>query len=221
MNFQAFQDFYTHHAEDMDARWGDFIALQAEWILNRLKILYKPDASFKVIDLGCGTGEILSQITAFFPNALLHGVDGTSAMIAKAQAKLKNRAVLTQTDLAEFQFTDRFDVIISTTVLHHLESPMNHIESFYSGLAENGHIFLSEIAINSWKLYLASLWWRYRHKSHHHDWSEKDFRYFIRTCGLKIENAAILKPDDFWRLQIYHLSINDKAMGTPSITLLL
>lgn len=208
MSPSSFQEFYSKHANGMDARWKDFIAVQADWLLNRLKIIFPQEAFFTVIDLGCGTGEILSQIADIFPNAELYGVDGTAAMVDIASKKLQGRARIEQADLENYIPDEGYDVVISTTVLHHLHSPMDHMKKLHSLLNNDGHLFLSEIAIVTLRLYLAQIWWSFTQKSHYYSWNENDFRYFIKSCDYEIINGVILSPDNFWRLQMYHLQSN-------------
>ena len=209
-----FIEYYSNHADKMDTYWHDFVLVQCDWLMNRLKIIFPQDADFSVIDLGCGTGEMLSRIAEYFPNAALHGVDGTPEMVRQASQKLKGRAVITQADLKDFKFDNRYDVILSTTVLHHLESPSDHLDQMHGGLKDEGHVFVSEIAINTYRLYFAQLWWSLTQKSHKQAWDENDFRYLIKSCNFKIVNGAILQPDNFWRLQMYHLETAKNLSST-------
>ncbi len=202
---QPFQDFYDHHVDDMDTRWKDFTQVQIDWLINRLTILFPHDKQFSVIDLGCGTGELLNQIAHHFPHAHLKGVDGAPEMVKRANNKLQSKATIIQADLESYHDEECYGVVVSTTVLHHLKSPMDHLKMIHTLLENDGHFFVSEIAINSIRLFMAELWWRITQSSHYHSWSENDFRYFIKTCDFNIINGAILSPDDFWRLQMYHL----------------
>ena len=205
MAYSAFQEYYSDNADRMDTHWRDFSQVQYDWILNRLKILFPLDKAFSVMDLGCGTGELLSQIAKIFPEAKLSGVDGTRVMVQKSVTKLQSRAVIIQSDLEDFELSQRYDVIISSSVIHHLKSPFSHLEKIGHGLSHDGHAFISDIAINTYRLYFAQIWWSLTQKSYKHSWDERAFRKLVKSSGLSVINGAILKPDDFWRLQIYHL----------------
>jgi ubiquinone/menaquinone biosynthesis C-methylase UbiE len=78
-----------------------------------------------VLDVGCGTGTLaIAAKRHVGPAGSVHGVDASPAMIARA-AKKANKAradVRFETGLAEsLPFpSERFDVVLSTVMLHHL-----------------------------------------------------------------------------------------------------
>lgn len=200
-----FSNYYSNKTSDIDTHWFYFTQIQFDWIIERLKSIYNPKDKFTVIDLGCGTGRLLSMIADEFPNATLHGVDGTPEMIHKSQKRLKGRCALIQANLNDYTPPHQYDVVISTTVLHHLNKPEEHFNTIKNSLSSNGHAFISEFAINTLPLKLANIWWKYSQASHKQAWSSQAFRKLINKNGFTIADKAILKPDNFWRLQIYDL----------------
>ena len=200
-----YANYYSNHADKLDTYWHDFVTVQGDWLINRLKIIFPIKSSFNVIDLGCGTGEMLARIAEIFPNARLSGVDGTPAMVDKAKKKLDGHATIEHSNLNDYSFKERYDVILSATVLHHLDSPSDHLDSIHGALENGGHVFVSELAINTFKLQLAHYWWTLTQKSHKQAWTENEFRYLIKSAHFNIVNGAILSPDNFWRIQMYHL----------------
>lgn len=201
-----FIQYYSKKTSDLDDRWFFFTKIQFEWILTRLRDHYKTDDNFTVLDLGCGTGRLLSMIADIYPNARLTGVDGTPKMIHKTRERLKGRCALIQADLNDYIPTNRYDVIISTTVIHHLDDPHHHLDMIHNTLNNDGHAFISEFAINTLPLKMASLWWKYSQLGHKQSWSSRNFQKMIKQTNFKVNKKSILKPDNFWRLQIYDLA---------------
>ncbi len=199
-----FIKYYSKKTSDIDNHWFFFTQIQFDWIIEKLKSNYKTNDVFSVMDLGCGTGRLLSIIAKEFPNALLHGVDGTPEMIHKSRERLKGQSILIQADLEKYFPTQPFDIVISTTVLHHLSSPSEHLEMIKS--YTNSHAFISEFAVDTLPLKLANMWWKKTQQSHKQAWSSRAFQKLINKNGLTISDKAILKPDNFWRLQIYDLT---------------
>jgi SAM-dependent methyltransferase len=73
----------------------------------------------RVIDLGCGTGELLS----FLPNGVLYlGVDIDPAYIETARAKFGDRGEFVRADLTTYRpARESYDIAIGYGVLHHLD----------------------------------------------------------------------------------------------------
>jgi len=202
----GFSEYYSDKTSDVDDHWFLFTQIQFDWILNRLRSLYNTDDQFTVIDLGCGTGRLLSLIANEFPNSILHGVDGTPEMIKTSRQRLKGKCALIQADLDDYAPAHGYDIVISTTVLHHLNNPDNHIQTIQNALSNNGHAFISEFALDTIPLKLANIWWSRTQPSHKKAWSSSKLKKIICKNGFTITDKAILKPDKFWRLQIYNLT---------------
>lgn len=209
MSLPSFQDYYSRTSLNADALWAEFDQVQIDWLLNRLRIIFKTDSSFSVLHIGCGKGDALQQIGAIFPNASLHGHEDNAEAIHTAQRALKSRAVLTQSSPDAFAPQRRYDVILSTCSLHKTQSPSDHLDKLQSALNPEAHLFISDIALSTWPLYIKHIVYSLKNKGAFFAWSENDFRYLLKTCGLTMINGVILKPDDFWRIQMYHVQPHD------------
>jgi trans-aconitate methyltransferase len=83
----------------------------------------------RVLDLGCGPGDVTIRFARAYPLARLTGVDGAPAMLTLARraveaAGLAHRITLEQRRLAPGQaVATGFDAIISNSLLHHLDDP--------------------------------------------------------------------------------------------------
>jgi SAM-dependent methyltransferase len=82
------------------------------------------------LDLGCGPGNILLRLLRAYPGATCDGLDGSAAMLARAQAALDAlpglapRARLFCACLPTDRLEDAgYDVILSNSLLHHLHDP--------------------------------------------------------------------------------------------------
>jgi SAM-dependent methyltransferase len=83
----------------------------------------------RVLDLGCGTGDVLVRYARAFPASHVVGVDAARAMLAHARAAvagagLDGRVSLVQAYLPHLPLAlDRVDTVISNSLLHHLAAP--------------------------------------------------------------------------------------------------
>jgi ubiquinone/menaquinone biosynthesis C-methylase UbiE len=78
-----------------------------------------------VLDIGCGTGTLaIAAKRRVGPSAVVHGIDVSPEMIARARRKAKKAGEAIAFEVAAAQslpFPDaRFDVVLSTVMLHHL-----------------------------------------------------------------------------------------------------
>ncbi len=80
--------------------------------------------SIRIIDLGCGTGTIAKLLADKFPNSKIVCLDIASKMIEIAKYKLcdhKNTEFIVG-DFSKIDFKEKFDVVVSSLALHHIES---------------------------------------------------------------------------------------------------
>lgn len=85
----------------------------------------------RVLDLGCGSGDITIRFARAYPEAQLLGIDAAPPMLDCAAAAirdvgLEHRIRLQQGDLlAALNPQQTFDTVICNSVLHHLQRPEN------------------------------------------------------------------------------------------------
>lgn len=98
----------------------------------------------KVLDAGCGTGNVLKKMSATSFNSRFVGVDSSEEMLKRAKRKfLSNPSVALQhADLNEgLQFPDKsFDRIVSVNTLYALRKPKEIVAEFYRVLKPQGRL---------------------------------------------------------------------------------
>jgi ubiquinone/menaquinone biosynthesis C-methylase UbiE len=105
---------------DLLHRVSGFGAVQREMItLARLR------GGLRVLDVGCGTGNLLRATGKRHPDVELVGVDPDLKMLARAESKTRRAGVEVRLDRGfaqELAFPDdSFDVVFSSLMLHHLD----------------------------------------------------------------------------------------------------
>ncbi|MCL1971968.1 MAG: class I SAM-dependent methyltransferase [Endomicrobia bacterium] len=97
-------------------------------------IPFAKDSSFSIIDLGCGTGTIAKEIKSNFKNADITCVDISPNMLEIAKTKAGSGKYI-QADFNSFAFPEKYDLIVSSLALHHLENDNAKLE-FYKKIYE-------------------------------------------------------------------------------------
>jgi 2-polyprenyl-3-methyl-5-hydroxy-6-metoxy-1,4-benzoquinol methylase len=186
-----YQEFYKNNIDAIDTKWHQFTEVQFQWIIQSLQSKYNTDDHFTIIDLGCGTGRLLALVHEHFPNAILNGIDGTTLMVFRTQNRLPLGASIKKNDLNSYQLKNNYDVIVSTTVLHHLDNPSEHLNMISSHLNDKGTAYISEFAIDTWPLKIANAWWSLSMPAHRHAWSTKRFSALLSDACLTISKSDI------------------------------
>lgn len=114
-------------------------------------IPFEHDASIKVLDLGCGTGTVTKTLKEQFKNAQVTCLDLAENMIEMAKIKLKdyNDIEYAIGDFYEYNFSENYDVIVSSLALHHLaadEDKKEFYKKIYDAMVHGG-IFLNADAV--------------------------------------------------------------------------
>ncbi len=124
----------------------------------------------KVADLGAGSGTIGYLIGSRFPNSSIRFVDLSPAMLETAKTKMKgfDNVEFEQADLSRYDFKEKYDAIVSSLALHHLD-PKDSKKGFYKkvfdalkpgGMFVNADIILAsddktqEVYLSKWKEFL-------------------------------------------------------------------
>lgn len=107
---------------DIIAQFYDEIMGDQEEVASYIREFIKqrrPDAH-SVLELACGTGALMKQLTKYYE---VSGLDKSSVMVAMAHHKFRH-TTLYQLDMVDFRLNDKFDVIIC------MNDSINHILNF-------------------------------------------------------------------------------------------
>lgn len=117
------------------------------WFRSRNQLLlwalkeYCPNmASF--LEVGCGTGFVLSAVSESFPSATLHGSEIFTAGLGVAATRLPQVTFL-QIDARRIPFAEEFDAVGAFDVLEHIVEDEEVLQNMRIALRSNGLLFLS------------------------------------------------------------------------------
>lgn len=105
-----------------------------------LLALIKPVPGGRVIDLGCGPGELTRHLHQHTQAAVSVGIDSSSAMLAKAQAHASAQVQFRSGDLAAMQEVASYDVIAANASLHWVPDHPRVLAAWTQALRPGGQL---------------------------------------------------------------------------------
>lgn len=137
-------------AEENEHLWGGFSvanelnpAQRHRWrlVVNELTTL--PPAA-TVVDLGCGSGLLLSRIAAARPNGRFVGVDADPTALRYAAERLPAaRLIRADLDAATAEPLADADAVVCSEVLEHLETPLHAVRLARRALRRGGRFVVT------------------------------------------------------------------------------
>jgi tRNA (cmo5U34)-methyltransferase len=117
-------------------------------------IHFDRESSIRIIDLGCGTGTVAKRISEKFRNSKIICLDIAANMIDIAKIKLAEHkdVEFIHGDFSNIDFHNKFDVVVSSLALHHLENDQckkEFYEKIYDILTDSGLFINADIVLAS------------------------------------------------------------------------
>ena len=111
--------------------------------------------SGRVLDLGCGPGQILIMMKQRWPNMQITGLDAGPAMIDKARADAPAAGLdityevlrLGPNGETKLPYNDaEFDIVTCNSVIHHLTDPINALDEMARVAKPEGAVLIRDLA---------------------------------------------------------------------------
>ena len=166
------------------------------------------EGPFRVLELACGEGLLAGAILERFPQASVHGLDGSPRMLETARATLAHygaRFTAEQFDLAASDWRQRaapVQAVVSSLVIHHLDGPQKQAlyADLYRLLAPGGVLVIADLVQPAGARGVAL--------------AAKAWDAAVRRRALELDGdtrALRLFQDDQWNIYLY-----PDPMDTPS-----
>ena len=137
----------------------------------------------KILDVGCGDGEIPIAIHKR-KNSHITALDGSSFMLNELTRKMSlnkiNNIKVVCQKYEDNDFEEKsFDLVVSNSVLHHVKSPINFWEMSLKLIKHNGRIIVMDLFRPNDEKYLLNILNQYGGTSHV---LKKDFENSLRAA---------------------------------------
>ncbi|MDD4335470.1 MAG: class I SAM-dependent methyltransferase [Desulfotomaculaceae bacterium] len=134
--------YFDKRASDFFNTWdGRFCILMYEEVMRRIKA--QPFQS--ILDIGCGTGAILSRALSEFAGIQACGIDLSRKMIEKAAEVLGPGVQLVVGDSDDLPWPHNFfDLVVCNSSFHHFPEPVKVLNEINRVLKPGGRIIIAE-----------------------------------------------------------------------------
>lgn len=148
-DLNKYQSQWTIFDGDVAKKWDEkSIFVNYYGIKNPIvqEIFLSAKNGMKIADIGCGTGKTITKLDKQFEDCSMIGLDLSSDMVMLAKKKdftNNNEVKFINGDFMNYDFKDKFDMIIFSYVLHHIKNPQFALEKAKDLLNRNGQIIFS------------------------------------------------------------------------------
>jgi len=148
-------DLVPQHFTSIAPRYSDFVTRLEGWYTphwNGKQVVDKWIQSFvprRIIEFGCGTGELGVHISHQYPDVVYLGYDKSSAMIQLASKRLTRSNCIFTASWAEVEdqaSRTPFDIALAFFTLHDLDNPRKTIKLLAQCLHAGGLILLADLS---------------------------------------------------------------------------
>ena len=188
---------YSEAAEDYDDRWAFYVDATTRQTLARLPI--RPKDS--VLDIGCGTGELLVRLAAKYPAARLAGLDPVPAMLDKARRKLSDKVELGVGWANDLPWPDAsFDLVVSCNMFHYITHPVEAVQEMERVLRPGGKIVITDWCDDYLACRLCNLYLRLTSRAHYKTYRQSECASLLREAGHVDPHVERYKISWLWGL---------------------
>ena len=214
--FKQIKDHFEQEAAIFDKMFFRIVPYYEE-AMEAIKsaLPFKKTDKVRIIDMGCGTGNLTKKIALAFPKAEIICLDMAENMLKLAKAKLSKHPNVSfwQGDIREFSFQGKYDAIVSSLVLHHVEKKgkLQFYKKLHKALHSGGVFYnfdiltsankhINDLLYDNWKDYMGNSGLppaKYNEMIHRHKLEDRPVT-FEEEMNL-LQKAGFKYVDVIWR----------------------
>ncbi len=172
------KDYFKHKSKDYEKDRNRVNNVAN--IANAIKRNIEFEKTMHIMDFGSGTGLLLEKIAPLVGK--ITAVDISKSMNTELAAKRETidcELEILQMDLSESKPEKKFDGIISSMTMHHINDISAMFHNFYEMLDENGFIAISDLDLEDGSFHTEDT------GVYHHGFEREEFVNFAKQAGFK------------------------------------
>lgn len=193
-------------AKKYDRLWVQKYSLRPtrNYIINEISENQNNSQRIKILDIGCGPGELIEELTDRFDHLDITGIDFSEGMLKVSMAKNpKVRHIKMDVDDLH-KIKDKFNIIICTHSLPYYKDPAKVMRELNRLLEDDGRLYMGFASVNNlYDKFVLSLVKLTTGPANYP--SDKEYKQLIKP-HFQIETLKIIKEKYFMpRIAIYTL----------------
>lgn len=161
----------------------------------------------RILDVACGTGLLLHNLSIRFPHAELYGVDASQEMLAQAYLRLNDHAHVhfTQASLTGGKRAglpyepESFDLITCTNAFHYFPDPVATLRGLSELLLPQGQFLIEDYARRTFPWPLFEWLIKRVDPQHRHAFTLEEAQELCQQAGLEVSTATHFPIDLLWK----------------------
>jgi len=199
---------YTALANTYDQRWSAYLDASLRMTMDVVKGL----PAERVLDVACGTGQLLDIFAEQADHPELVGVDLVPAMLDVARRRLGRRATLLECDAARLPFDDAiFQLATCTSALHYFPDATAALQEIRRVISPCGNLILTDWCGDYFWMRILNRALPWTNHAHAHTFSTNEIEQCLTLAGFKVISMTRKKIDWFWGLFTIHASVSDPS----------
>jgi ubiquinone/menaquinone biosynthesis C-methylase UbiE len=199
---RVIRERYSRIARSYDRRWASYISATTRETLGRLNL--RPGE--RVLDVGCGTGELAARITESTAGVQIFAADLAPAMLRQAREKLAASSALAEAsmrlvaaDAIRLPFADRtFDVVVSSSSFHYWSSPEAGLAEVRRVLRPGGRVVLTDWCDDYLACRVCDFVLRLIEPAHHRAYGSQGCDRLLRGAGFSAVRVERYRVSWLW-----------------------
>ena len=195
--YKRIREIYGKAAIDYDKFWDFYSTPSYSKTLAGINL----EEGSKVLDLGCGTGELLKILEDRFPSSDFAGIDLTEEMLAIAKQKLSSRVELLLGSVTNLPFaSESFDWVIMSNIIGHLSDKKIALLEAYRVLKNPGRIVITDWTRDFQSMNLVHFYTKLINYSQYRSLKTAELESLLDDCDFNRLYTERYKINWFWGL---------------------
>jgi len=188
---------YSQAAKDYDQKWSFYVDSTTRETMRRLRL----KGTERVLDVGCGTGELLARLAAKYPSARLAGLDPVPEMLEVAKGKLRPGVDFRVGWANELPWPENsFDVVVSCNMFHYIIHPVEAVREMERVLRPGGSIVITDWCDDYLACRVCSLYLRLMSRAHYKTYRQAECLELLQQAGHARASVERYKISWLWGL---------------------